>query len=370
MSSTSALFRPIKLGAKQLKHRIVMAPMTRLRADKNHVPTDLIREHYEQRATDGGLLITEGTLISPYAGGMANAPGLWTEEQVNGWKLVVDAVHKKNGIIYNQLWHLGRASSSFLMPDNVKPVSASAIAIQGKNMAGQDYEVPRALELDEIPQLIQDYANAAKNAIKAGFDGVELHGATGYIIDQFVNSNSNVRTDKYGGSIENRARFPLELIDAVAEAIGSEKTAIRFSPLNHFQDMNDETPYETWGYILDQLKSKHPNLAYVHFVEPRVGLMNEDNALDSALDTKESLDPFRAKWDGVFISGGGYTYSPELAAKVSDSTGNLISFGRTFTSNPDLVERLRNGHPLAKYDRPTLYGGDRKGYNDFPNYSA
>ena len=178
--SSSKLFQPIKLGARQLKHRVVMAPMTRLRADDKHVPTDLIREHYEQRATDGGLLITEATLISPYAGGYLQAPGLWTEDQVTGWKPVVDAVHKKNGIIYNQLWHIGRATSSFLLPNNSQPVSASAIAIQGKNFAtGQDYEVPRALELDEISQVIQDYVIAAQNAIKAGFDGVEIHGANG-----------------------------------------------------------------------------------------------------------------------------------------------------------------------------------------------
>ncbi|KAG2219905.1 hypothetical protein INT45_008542 [Circinella minor] len=363
--SSSKLFQPIKLGAKQLKHRVVMAPMTRLRADDKHVPTDLIREHYEQRATDGGLLITEATLISPYAGGTPHAPGIWTEDQVAGWKPVVDAVHKKNGIIYTQLWHIGRATSSFLLPNNSKPISASAIAIQGKNYAtGQDYEIPHALELDEIPQVIQNFVTAAQNAIKAGFDGIELHGASGYLIDQFIQSNSNKRTDKYGGSIENRARFALEVVDAVVAAIGAEKTAIRFMPFGGFQDMNDETPYETFGYIIDQLKIRHPNLSYIHLVEPRTDLMGE-----TAFETKDTLDSFRAKWDGVFISGGGYTYSPELASQVADSTDNLIAFGRTFTSNPDLVERLRNGHPLIKYDRSTFYGGDRKGYNDFPNYA-
>ncbi|KAI9275459.1 hypothetical protein BDA99DRAFT_431140 [Phascolomyces articulosus] len=364
MVALSALFQPVKLGGKQLNHRIVMAPMTRIRADDNHVPIDLIREHYEQRTTEGGLLITEATLISPNAGGGPHIPGLWTREHIDGWRSVVDAVHKKKGVIYNQLWHKGRVSSSLLMPNNVKPVSASAIAIQGKNSAGQDYEVPRALELDEIPQVIQEYATAAKNAVKAGFDGVEIHGASGYLVDQFITSSSNKRTDKYGGSIENRARFALEVIEAVVEAVGPEKTAIRFSPFGGFQDMNDDTPYETWGYILDQLKNKHPNFSYVHFTEPRLNITNDTGFTD----TDDSLDPFRAKWDGVFIASGGYTYDPKLAAEVAETTGNLISFGRSFTSNPDLVERLRNGFPLEKYDRSTFYGGNSRGYADFSNY--
>ncbi|KAI9492278.1 hypothetical protein BDB00DRAFT_765681 [Zychaea mexicana] len=366
MTASSKLFQPIKLGSAQLKHRIVLAPMTRLRATADHVPTDLIREHYEQRATDGGLLITEATLISPFAGGTPLAPGIYTPEQVEGWKPVTDAVHVKGGVIYSQLWHIGRATSSALMPNNVKPVSASAIAIKGANMAtGSDHEVPRALELDEIPQVIEEYAVAAKNAIKAGFDGVEIHGANGYLIDQFINSSSNVRTDKYGGSMENRARFALEVVDAVAATIGSEKTAIRFSPFGGFQDMNDDSPYQTWSYILEQLYSKHPNISYVHMVEPRLNLLGEENA-----ETSDSLDPFRGKWQhGVFISAGGYTYAPKLAEDVADATGNLIAFGRSFTSNPDLVERLRNGWPLNKYDRSTLYGGGAQGYTDFPVYA-
>ncbi|KAI9269256.1 hypothetical protein BDA99DRAFT_461067 [Phascolomyces articulosus] len=365
--STSALFQPLKLGASQLKHRIVMSPMTRLRADANHVPTDLIRQHYEQRTTDGGLIIVEGTLISPMAGNMPYAPGIWNKDQINAWKNVTDAVHAKGGIIYNQLWHLGRATSSTVMPNNVKPIAPSEIPIGvGEDFAGNKFETPRALATEEISTVIQEFATAAKNAMEAGFDGVEIHGASGYIVDQFIESGSNNRTDKYGGSIENRARFALEVVDAVAAAVGDERTAIRFTPFDDYQDMHDDTPYETWGYIVDQLQQNHPNLSYLHMVEPRLNLAADGNKED----TQDSLDPFRAKWKGQFIANGGYTYSLKLAHDTANTTGNLISFGRLYTSNPDLVDRIRNDYPLTKYDRSTFYGGDHTGYNDFPKYSV
>ena len=386
--SASKLFQPIKLGASQLKHRVVLAPMTRLRADLNRVPNDLLTKHYEQRATDGGLLIAEATLIAPAAGGTSNAPGLYTPEQIDGWKKVTDAVHAKGGVIYSQLWHQGRATYSFLLPKNAKLVAPSAIAIPGKDMmTGSEYEVPHALTVEEIAQITKDFAQAAKNAIQAGFDGIEVHGATGYLVDQFLNTSSNVRTDKYGGSIENRSRFGLEVVSAISDAIGEDKTSIRLSPFggfqvktkstycnvyfhefscDYFQGMKDDTPYETWGYFIEQLQQKHPNLAYIHMVEPRTDLFGEANAV-----TEDSLDPFCEKWSGVFIAGGGYSYSPKLAREVADSTGNLIAFGRTYTSNPDLVERLKNDWPLTPYDRSTFYTNHTgtKGYNDWTNYS-
>ncbi|KAI8144054.1 hypothetical protein BJV82DRAFT_644186 [Fennellomyces sp. T-0311] len=367
MATTSKLFQPIKLGASQLKHRVVLAPMTRVRADTNRVPTDLLIKHYEQRATDGGLLITEGTLISPTSGGTPNVPGLYNEEQITGWKKVTDAVHAKGGIIYNQLWHQGRTTYSMLLPNNAKPVAPSAIAIPGKDMmmGGIDYEVPHALTVEEIASITQDYTQAAKNAIKAGFDGIEIHGATGYLVDQFLNTSSNARTDQYGGSIENRSRFGLELVESISKEIGEDRTSIRLSPFGGFQGMKDDTPYETWGYFIEELQKRHPNLAYIHMVEPRTDLLGAGHAV-----TEDSLDPFRAKWSGAFISGGGYSYSQELAREVADSTGNLIAFGRTYTSNPDLVERLKNGWPLTPYDRSTFYTNHTgaQGYTDWANY--
>lgn len=232
----SKLFQPIKLGASQLKHRIVLAPMTRVRADSDGVPNDLLIKHYEQRATNGGLLITEATFITATAGGTPNAPGLFTSEQIEGWKKVTDAVHAKGGVIYNQLWHQGRATYSFLLPNNAKPVAPSAIPISGIDaMTGSEYEVPHALTVEEIAQVVKDYVQAAKNAIQAGFDGIEVHGASGYLVDQFLNTSSNARTDQYGGSIENRSRFGLEVISAISDAIGEERTSIRLSPFGGFQ---------------------------------------------------------------------------------------------------------------------------------------
>ncbi|KAI8146683.1 hypothetical protein BJV82DRAFT_643284 [Fennellomyces sp. T-0311] len=363
---SSALFEPTKIGAIQLKHRVVMAPMSRLRATDSHVPSELMVEHYKQRATNGGLIISDGALVSEFAGNIPNAPGLFTQEMVDGWKKITDVVHAKGGIMFAQIWHVGRGTSSALMPNNILPLAPSAIAIPGKNDYGMDWEVPHPMTLDEIQRTINEYANAAKNAIKAGFDGVEIHGAFGYIIDQFTNSSSNTRTDQYGGSIENRARFALEVVSEVAKAVGDEKTSIRFSPWSDYQGMKDDTPYETWGYIIDQLRQKHPKLAYIHMVEPRMDLGSDDGNLA----TEDTLDPFRAKWPGAFISAGGYTYSAKAALAVADATGNLISFGRNFTSNPDLVKRLGNDWPLTKYDRSTFYGGGAKGYTDFSNYTA
>ncbi|KAI9495857.1 hypothetical protein BDB00DRAFT_882300 [Zychaea mexicana] len=369
MASThpSALFQPIKLGNAQLKHRIVMPPMARLRATADHIPTDLMREYYEQRATDGGLIIAEGSVVSPIAGGYRHAPGIWSEEQIAGWKAVTDAVHAKGGIIYNQIWHPGRATFAAMMPDNAPPIAPSAIAASGKSPLGIDWETPQEMTPKDILDIKQDFVTAAKNAVnKAGFDGIEIHAATGFLVDQFIRSSSNVRTDQYGGSIENRSRFLLELVDDTVAAIGAERTAIRLSPFDNYMDMEDDTPLETFGYIVEQLKKKHPKLSHIHMIEPRLDLWNDD----SVLSTENTLDSFREKWgaDGVFISSGGYTYSPKLAEEVADATGNLISFGRLFTSNPDLVERLRNGWSFTKYDRSTFYGGDGRGLTDFTVY--
>ncbi|KAI8877775.1 FMN-linked oxidoreductase [Backusella circina FSU 941] len=360
--SAPALFSPLKLGKQELKHRIVLAPLTRMRADANAVPNELMKEHYAQRATEGGLLITEATFINPTAGSYPNVPGIYNKEQIEGWKNVTDAVHAKGGLIYLQLWHIGRAAFA-QMNGGVQPVSASDIPIAGPSIQGIPHEVPRPLSIPEIKDLTQDYRQAALNAVEAGFDGVEIHSANGYLLDQFINTSSNKRTDIYGGSIENRTRFSLEVVDAVVDAIGAERTGIRFSPWSGFQDMKDDTPYETWGHLAQSLQANHPNLSYVHMVEPRSNFIAGPNKA-----TEDSLDPFRKAWKGTFISAGGYTSNTKLAFEVAEETGNLIAFGRTYIANPDLVERIRNDAPLNEYNRATFYGGGAVGYTDYPFY--
>lgn len=354
--ASSNLFRPIKIGNKTLKHRVAMAPLTRFRADDNHVPTDLLKIYYEQRATDGGLIITEGTFVSELAGHYANVPGIYNKDQIEAWKKVTDAVHAKGGIIYMQLWFLGRA-------DAIPSVSASSIPLASSALGGDGKgpKIPRALEVSEIPGVVDMYKQGAVNAIEAGFDGVEIHGANGYLLDQFLHSNSNKRTDEYGGSVENRARIVLETIEAVSNAIGQERTSIRFSPFSDFQDMHDANRVETWTYLTQAIQDKYPNLAYLHFVESRVA-GNEDKV------GVESLEPFHKIWKGLFLRAGGLTL--ESATASADANENdVLVFGRYFISNPDLPVRLQNAWPLTNYDRNTFYiNKSPVGYTDYPIY--
>lgn len=300
--ASSALFTPLKVGNHKLEHRVVLAPLTRFRADEHAVPTDLQREYYSQRATKGGLLITEATFIAPgTAGSYPRAPGIYSKDQINAWKKVTDGVHAKGGVIFLQLWHIGRAAMAAHC-NGEQPVSSSDIAIEGVNLLGLPQEKPRALSIPEIKELTQTYRQAALNAIEAGFDGVEIHSANGYLLDQFINTSCNNRTDIYGGSIENRCRFPLEVVDAVVDAVGAERTAIRFSPWSEFQDMKDDTPYETWGYLTKSLQEKHSNLAFIDFIEPRA-----DFTVDEYKKQADTLDPFRKEWKGPMISAGGFT---------------------------------------------------------------
>ncbi|KAL0082818.1 hypothetical protein J3Q64DRAFT_1863510 [Phycomyces blakesleeanus] len=368
----TALFTPIKVGSSLLRHRIVMSPLTRLRADADHVPVPLTTEYYQQRASEGGLLVAEATFIAEDAGVYPSAPGIYNDKQIEAWKNVTKAVHDKGGSIYLQLWHVGRATVSAWIPGSKLPVSASAIAINGKNTAGMDYEVPRVLAVEEISQITQTYADAAKNAISAGFDGVEIHGANGYLIDQFINTSSNIRTDQYGGSIENRTRFALEVVEGVSKAIGEERTAIRLSPWSGFQDMKDDTPYETWGYLVNQLQERHPRLAYLHFIEPRDQFINDGNPTADRGDAVESYstEPFHKAWKGPFITAGGYTTIPKRAFKAAEKLENtLVAFGRSFIANPDLPLRIKNDWPLNDYNRSTFYGGGSVGYTDYPFYN-
>ncbi|KAH8552880.1 hypothetical protein BGW37DRAFT_527597 [Umbelopsis sp. PMI_123] len=350
--TVSKLFNPLRVGNVTIKHRVVLAPMTRARNSMDHVPTDLVVEYYRQRTGNGGgLLITDATMISPTTGGISGAPGIYTEEQIEGWKKVTNAVHAQGSAIFQQLWHVGRATSSIFLPDKVKPVSA------------QPHEVPRALDESKIPGVIQEFVKASQNAIKAGFDGVEIQGGNGHLLDQFINSNSNVRTDKYGGSIENRARLALEVVDAVQKAVGPEHTAIRFSPWKAFQDMGDETPLETWSYLTQQLQDNHPKLAYLHFVEPRPDVVDLSDK-----NKGPSRSAFRKIWKSAFISAGGNGDYRDNTLKFAEETDNLLAFGRHFIANPDLPYRLQNNLPLNPYNRNTFYSMGPVGYVDYPTW--
>ncbi|KAL0082533.1 hypothetical protein J3Q64DRAFT_1864405 [Phycomyces blakesleeanus] len=370
---STALFTPINVGNSPLSHRIVHCPLTRIRTNADRVPVPLMTEYHKQRISEGGLLIAEATIISEDAGAYRLTPGIYNDKQIEGWRNITTVVHDNGGFIYLQLWHAGRAGVSSLIPGNKPPVSASAIPINDKNTIGEDSEVPHALEVEEISQIVKTYTQAAKNAICAGFDGVEIHSANGYLLDQFINSSSNVRTDQYGGSIENRARFTLEVVESVSKAIGQNRTGIRLSPWSGFQDVKDNTPYETWGYIVEQLQEKHPNLAYIHFVEPRDDYVSGPNPRKDRKEImeKDSIEPFRKVWKGPLITAGGYTTNPKRAFETAEKLDNtLIGFGRTFIANPDLVLRLKNDWPLNKYDRSTFYGGDSTGYTDYPFYNS
>ncbi|CAO3601451.1 unnamed protein product [Absidia cylindrospora] len=366
--ATPALFSPIKVGQHALNHRVVHAPLTRFRADpKTGVPSEDAALYHQQRTTEGGLLIAEATWISPSSGDYPGAPGIYSQDHICGWKKVTTAVHEKKGVIFLQLWHPGRAT--FFPSGHVAP---SPIAIQTNSPSGAPYETPRPLTVDEIKSITQDFVQAAKNAMEAGFDGIELHSANGYLLDQFINTSSNKRTDIYGGSIENRGRFALEVVDAVSKAIGDDRTAIRLSPFGGFQDMKDETPVATWSYLVQQLETTHPNLAYVHFVEPRVRLFGDDRFVPAQEDEdKFTLQPFRPLWSGPFISAGNYTYSVKAAYDLADTCpNNLVAVGRAFIANPDLVDRFRNHWELTPYNRHTFYTPGPVGYVDYPFHDA
>ncbi|KAF8747470.1 oxidoreductase, partial [Rhizoctonia solani] len=358
--SSSKLFTPLQLGDITLAHRVVMAPLTRFRADDSHAHTELGVEYYAQRAeVPGTLLITEATPISPEASGYDRIPGIWSDEQIAAWKKVTDAVHERHSYIFLQLWALGRAADPRVLAREGLPfVSASAVPME------QGGPVPRELSEDEIKQYIEQYVQAAKNAIhKAGFDGVEIHSANGYLLDQFLQDNSNKRSDRYGGPVENRARFVLEVVKAVTAAVGEKKTGIRFSPWNTFQGMRMQDPIPTFSYVIKELSQHHGDLAYVHFVEPLV----EEAPTEDVQTVKrpESNDFAREIWGSrPFLSAGGYDAKRgEEAASKHENTA--IVFGRYFISNPDLPERLRNGIALADYDRNTFYSPGPKGYVDY-----
>jgi len=354
----SDLFKPVQVGAMHLANRIVMAPLTRSRAAKGDVMTGMNAEYYKQRAS-AGLIISEATNISQQGKGYAFTPGIYTEEQVAGWKLVTDAVHDAKGVMVCQLWHVGRISHPSLQKDNALPVSASAVKPNQKAFTEtgmQDCVTPRALTTEEIPVLIEQYRHAAKCAKRAGFDGVEIHAANGYLLQQFLSDKTNLRTDQYGGSVENRCRLVVEVTKAVVEVWGADHVGIRFSPVTPANDIHETDPTTTYTYLAEQLNPL--GLAYVHFVEGATGGPRE-------VEQKFDFHAIRNLFNSMYMANNGYTLEMALTSRQKNEA-DLICFGRPFIANPDLVQRFKQGVPLAQFDPKILYGGDAKGYTDFP----
>ncbi len=367
---TATLFSPLSIGPYELSHRIVMAPLTRMRANQpGNVPSALNAEYYAQRASEGGLIISEGSQISRAGQGMPATPGIHTAEQIAGWKAVTDAVHCKGGKIFLQLWHVGRISHSSHQPDGAPPIAPSAIAAKGHAFTATferaPFETPQAIDIDLMPLLIDVYAQAAANAKQAGFDGVEIHGANGYLIEQFLQVRTNQRTDQYGGSIENRTRLLLEVVEAVSDVWGSDRVGVRLSPFGIANDSGEDDPLRLYGHVIRELDRL--NLAYLHLIEPRAS-----GAGQAEVDHKNvpsAAELFRPAWSGTLIAAG--NFRPETAeAALAAGHADAIAFGRLFIANPDLPERIRRGAPLNAYHRPTFYGGGAEGYTDYPTLDA
>ena len=348
----SDLFSPIQIGRYRLPNRVFMAPMTRMRAPDN-VPTAAMARYYQQRAT-AGLLISEASQISPQATGYPATPGIYSQAHVEGWKAVTDAVHGREGHIFLQLWHVGRISHLELQENAALPVAPSAVA--PKATARHTFVTPRALALDEIPAIVADFQEAATRAIEAGFDGVEIHGANGYLPDQFLRDGTNKRHDRYGGSIENRARFHLEVTRAVSEAIGADRVGVRLSPSSTFNDMSDSDPAATFGYVARHLNAL--GLAYLHVIDAL-----EEDVKHGAKTVP--LAALREAWQGVLVTNGGYDKARAQRA-IATGLADAVAFGQLYIANPDLVERFETDASLNVPEPATFYGGDEKGYTDYP----
>lgn len=364
--TTPSLFTPLRLGAVTLKHRIVMPPLTRLRAGQpGNVPTSLNAEYYGQRATSGGLIIAESTQVAASAQGYPATPGIHSREQIEGWRGVTSAVHAREGLIFLQLYHVGRVSHSSIQP----LVAPSAIAASGDHLTMSwtrvPLETPRALETEEVGAIVRQFAQAARNALAAGFDGVEVHGANGYLIEQFLTSRSNRRTDRYGGSVANRVRFLVEVVAGAIDAVGADRVGVRLSPFGTFKDVGDDEPFPLYRYAVSALRELGP--AYLHLIEPRIHAATNDSELPDV--GPSVIDLFRCFWPGNLIVAGGYTAETAEAA-IEAGKADAVAFGRAFVANPDLVERIRQGAPLNRWNRPTFYGGGARGYTDYPYHHA
>jgi N-ethylmaleimide reductase len=357
MSTATKLFEPTKLGPLTLPNRLVMAPLTRNRALAGLVPNPLAVEYYGQRAS-AGLLVSEATQVSQQGQGYQDTPGIYSKEQVAGWRKVTERVHERGGRIFLQLWHVGRISHVSLQENNQAPVAPSAIRAKGKTFVGgtfADVSEPRALSLQEIPGIIESFRKGAANALAAGFDGVEVHGANGYLLEQFAKDGTNKRTDAYGGGIENRAKLMLEVAKAVTAEAGAERTGIRISPVTPANDISDSNPQPLYEYIVDQLSAQ--KLVYIHVVEGATGGPRDIAPFD--------YGSLRKRFAGAYIANNGYDF--DLANKVlTANEADLIAFGKPFLANPDLVERLQRRAPLNAPDKATFYGGGAKGYTDYP----
>ena len=353
------LFSPAKLGSIVLKNRMVMAPLTRNRAGEGGVPHDLNVTYYAQRAT-AGLIVTEATPISDMAHGYPALPGIYNDTQVAGWKKITDAVHAKGGKIVLQLWHVGRISHPSLLPNGALPVAPSAIKPAGKAFTYKglvDYVEPRALDASELPAIVQDYVHATQCALEAGFDGVEIHAANGYLLDQFLRDGSNTRTDNYGGSLENRARLLMEVTKAVVAVAGADKTGLRLSPANPFNDMHDSNPQALFNYVTEQLNQF--NLAYLHVVEGGM-----------AADVPDfDFVQMRKLFKGNYMANFAYDKARGNAA-IASGHADVVAYGVPYLANPDLLERYKIDAPLNEANSKTFYGGTEKGYTDYPFLNA
>ncbi|HBB33466.1 MAG TPA: alkene reductase [Cyanobacteria bacterium UBA9273] len=370
MSTDINLLETFQIGRYTLPNRMVMAPLTRNRAGAGNVPTDLNATYYAQRAS-AGLIITEASQISAQGMGYPNTPGIYSPQQIEGWQLVTKAVHDRKGHIFLQLWHVGRISHPDLQPEGALPLAPSAIAPEGmaSTYSGEKpFVTPRALATEEIPLIVEQYRKGAENALAAGFDGVEIHSANGYLLDQFLQDGANQRCDRYGGSIENRARLLMEVTEAVVSVWGADRVGVRLSPSGTFNSMSDSNPVATFSYVAEALNRF--GLAYLHLVEPRI---NPDalNRWAKGNNTSNTPQPdltaryFRSLFHGTLISAGGYDRALGNAT-LAAGDADLIAYGRLFISNPDLPQRFALNAPLNPYDRSTFYGGDEKGYTDYP----
>ncbi|GMI78088.1 12-oxophytodienoate reductase 2, ARABIDOPSIS 12-OXOPHYTODIENOATE REDUCTASE 2 [Hibiscus trionum] len=358
---TMPLLTPYKMGRFNLSHRLVMPPMTRQRS-WNNIPQPHAALYYSQRAAKGGLIITEATVISEAARGYKDTPGIWSKEQVEAWKPIVDAVHAKGGIIFCQIWHVGRASTYEYQPNGQAPISSTSNVLKPQLQANAEepakFSPPRRLSTDDIPRIVNEFRLAARNAMEAGFDGVEIHGAHGYLLEQFMKDHINDRTDRYGGSLENRCRFALEVVEAVAHEIGADRVGLRLSPYADYLDSGDSDPTALGIYMAESLNKC--GILYCHMVEPRMKLPEE------SFETTVSLVPMRKAFKGTFIVAGGYDKEDGNKA-VAENRTDLVAFGRLFLSNPDLPRRFELNAPLTKHNRSTYCLPDPVvGYTDYP----
>jgi N-ethylmaleimide reductase len=368
--SFSKLFAPLTVGPYRLSHRVIMAPLTRMRAQDGAVAAHALNVlHYKQRASDGGLIIAEASQVSQAGQGYPATPGIHSERQIEGWRDVTEAVHLKGGRIFLQLWHVGRVSHSSLQPNGGLPVAPSAIRINGETLTASwksaPFETPRALETEEIAEVVESFRQGAKNAKLAGFDGVELHGANGYLVEQFLQSRSNQRSDQYGGSVENRCRFLKETVDALIDVWGSDRVAVRLSPYGVANESGDDDPVSLYRHVLRQLNPL--GLGYLHFIEPRSS--GAGRADVNHQNVPSALELFRSDWSGVLIGAGGFD-GASAEATVASGRADAIAFGRAFIANPDLPTRLKLNIPLNPYNRATFYGGGAAGYTDYSRYET